>query len=175
MDIASFAIEFVKYALAGSLVVGLANWMFWSKYNAHVFKMKLLESRREANKQLLPLRLQAYERLVLFVERLDPNNLLLRLHIPGLSAVDFQEALLAEIRAEFQHNVTQQLYVSDVAWSVVRRLKEDTIALIRNGGSGLSATATANELIKILLAHIAEQEENPYHLALKAIKSELGS
>lgn len=175
MDIASFAIDFITYVLAGSLVVALANWMFWVKYNSHVFRMKLLDSKHAANKQLVPLRLQAYERLILFVERINPTNLLIRLHEPGLNAVDFQESLLHEIRAEFQHNVTQQLYVSDAAWSIVKQLKENTVALIRNGGAGLPASATANELIKLLLAHIAEQDENPYDLVLKAIKSELGN
>lgn len=173
MDITAFSIDLIKYALAGCIVVSLANWMYWTKYNSYTFKLKLLEKKHASNKDILPLRLQAYERLILFVERINPANLLVRLHEQGLSAADFEQRLIDEIRAEYQHNVTQQLYVSDAAWSVTKQLKDNTVALIRNAGMGLQVSTSAKELGAILLGHVAALDENPYELALKAIKSEL--
>ncbi len=173
MDIAVFSIDLIKYVLAGGIVVSLANWMFWKKYNAHAFRLKMLEKKHAASKDLLPMRLQAYERLILFVERIDPVNMVVRLHEQDLSATEFEYRLVSEIRAEYQHNCTQQLYVSDVAWSVTKQLKDNTVALIRNAGVGLPAGAGARELGNVLLGHIASLEENPYQLALKTIKNEL--
>ncbi len=173
MDIASFSLDLFKYILAGCAVAGIANWMFWTKYNNHVFRLKMLEARHAAKKEVLPLRLQAYERLVLLIERINPAHAAVRLHQPGLGASKFEQLLIEEIRAEYQHNITQQLYVSDVAWSVTERVKDNTVALIRNAATGLSAGATAKELSTVLLAHIAALDANPYDMALKTIKSEL--
>ena len=175
MDITAFSIEVIKYALAGCIVASLANWMYWTKYNSYAFKLKILEKKQASNKEILPLRLQAYERLILFVERINPVNLLVRLLEQDLSAADFEQRLINEIRAEYQHNVTQQLYVSDTAWSVTKQLKDNTVALVRNAGMGLQASANAKELSTVLLGHIAALEENPYELALNTIKSELMS
>lgn len=173
MDITAFSIDLIKYVLAGCIVASLANWMYWTKYNTYAFKLKILEKKHASNKDILPLRLQAYERLILFVERINPASLLVRLLEQDLSAADFEQRLVNDIRAEYQHNVTQQLYVSDAAWSVTKQLKDNTVALIRNAGTGLQASASAKELSTMLLRHIAALDENPYELALKTIKSEL--
>ncbi len=168
-----FLLDLFKYLLAGCVVVGVANWMFWIKYNSHVFNLKTLEAGHAARKEVLPLRLQAHERLVLLIERINPVNAVVRLHRPDLDAKAFEHLLIEEIRAEYQHNITQQLYVSDVSWSVTGRVRDNTIALIRNAGAGLPAGATARELSAVLLAHIAALDENPYDMALKTIKSQL--
>ena len=173
MDIITFFIDIIKYIVAGSVVVAVANWLFWPQYNSRALRLKSLDMARDVKKEVLPLRLQAYERVVLLVERINPAHLLVRLHQPSLSALDFQHILLNEIRSEYQHNITQQLYVSDLAWSVTKQLKDNTVALIRNTMSTLPATASAKEFNALLLTHIAEMEENPYDLALRTIKNEL--
>lgn len=173
MDIVSFSLDLFKYILAGCVVAGAANWMFWTKYNSHAFRLKTMEARQTATKEVRPLRLQAYERLVLLIERINPAHAAVRLYDPGLDATAFERLLIDEIRAEYQHNITQQLYVSDAAWSVTERIKENTVALIRNASAGLSTGATAKDLSTVLLAHIAELDENPYDVALKTIKNQL--
>ena len=173
MDIASFSLDIIKYILAGCAVAGVANWMFWTKYNSHIFRLKTWEAGHAAKKEVLPLRLQAYERLVLLIERINPANAAVRLHSPDLDAKAFEHLLIEEIRAEYQHNITQQLYVSDVAWSVTERVKDNTVALIRNAGAGMPPHASAKELSTVLLAHVAALDENPYDIALKTIKSQL--
>lgn len=173
MDIALFSLDIFKYVLAGCAVAGVANWMFWTKYNSHAFRLKALEVQHAAKKDVLPLRLQAYERLVLLIERMNPAHAAVRLHDPDLDAKAFEHLLIEEIRAEYQHNLTQQLYVSDMAWSVTQRVKDNTVALIRNAGAHLSQDATAKEFSAVLLKHIAALDENPYDMALKTIKSQL--
>lgn len=175
MDITGFIVDLIKYILAGSAVTGLALWMFWTRYNSHSFRLKMLEMKRDEKKELIPLKLQAYERLILFAERINPLNMVVRLHEPNLDAHDFQQLLLGEIRAEYQHNVTQQLYVSDRAWTITQQLKDQTTTLIRNATAGLPAGANAKDLGTTILSHLAKLDEDPYRLALKAIKSELSA
>lgn len=173
MDIAAFFLDLFTYILAGCVVAAAANWMFWTKYNSHAFRLKTMEARQAATKDVLPLRLQAYERLVLLVERINPAHAAIRLYNPDLDAKAFEHLLIDEIRAEYQHNITQQLYVSEEAWSVTERIRDNTIALIRNAGAGLPAGATAKELSTVLVAHITALDENPYNIALKTIKNQL--
>jgi|SRR5690606_907972 len=173
MDITAFFIDVVKFALSGCFVIAAAYAIFWPRYNHHIFRLKMLEVTRDTKKELLPLRLQAYERIVLFVERINPVNMVIRLHESNLNVPDFQQLLIHEIRTEYQHNITQQLYVSDRAWAVTEQLKERTIALIRNAAAGLPAGAGAKELSTVILSHITQLEDDPYRAAVKAIKSEL--
>lgn len=173
MDIFSFVLDILKYILAGCAVAGVANWIFWTKYNSHAFRLKSLEAMHAVKKEVLPLRLQAYERLVLLIERINPAYAVVRLYRADLDASAFERLLVEEITAEFQHNITQQLYVTEAAWSTAVRLKENTIALIRNARAGMSSEASAKELSTVLLAHVSALEENPYELALKTIKNQL--
>jgi len=175
MDITGFLADLIKYILAGSVVLCIAFWMFWNRFNNHSFRLKMLEMKRDTKKELLPLKLQAYERLILFVERINPLNMVVRLHDASLDAQGFQQLLLGEIRAEYQHNVTQQLYVSDRAWAMTQQLKDQTITMIRNATAGLPADADAKLLGTTILSHLAKLEEDPFQLALKAIKGELAT
>ncbi|MDX9751716.1 MAG: hypothetical protein RBT71_11590, partial [Flavobacteriales bacterium] len=91
---------------------------------------RMAELRKEDRRQTLPLRLQAYERLTLFLERMQPGALVLRVHQSNMSAGTLHAQLVATIREEFEHNVTQQVYVGDAVWEKVRQVKEEMIRLV---------------------------------------------
>ena len=167
-----FLIDILKLVAAGSIVFFIA----WSVLKPEIEKqrnLKFFELKKSALDGTLPLRLQAYERLILFLERINPSNLLLRSHVAGISAAEMQHLLIAEIRSEFQHNITQQLYVSIPAWNVITRLKEDTITLINNTAKGLPADAGSVDLSKTILTHLAGMEQNPYDAALDLVKADI--
>ncbi|MNI44349.1 hypothetical protein D3C85_1062050 [compost metagenome] len=84
-----------------------------------------------------------------------------------------QAGILSEIRAEYQHNITQQLYVDPVTWGVVRKLKDDTIGMINNAVQGLPAGSNGIEVSKSILQHMATINENPYDLTLELIKKDI--
>src|SRR5690606_40168980 len=105
MDIASFSLDIFKYILAGCAVAGVANWMFWTKYNSHVFRLKTWEAGHAAKKDVLPLRLQAYERLVLLIERINPANAALRLRSEEhTSELQSRENLVCRLLLEKKEN-----------------------------------------------------------------------
>ena len=169
----AFILDIIKYTIAG-LIVFFAAWYVIREY----LTQDTINNSREIKKanlaHTLPLKLQAYERITLFLERINPSNMLVRLHVAGLSAREMQNVILSDIRAEYQHNISQQIYVTDTSWNVVRKMKEETISMIHNAVSGLPENASAIELSKIVLAHLANlQEENPYDLALRIVKREV--
>jgi hypothetical protein len=160
--------------LAGSGLITVAGAYYLMKPDIQRYlRLKSMEVRKEKHPQLLTLRLQANERLILFIERINPANLFIRVHQQGISIPDLQSILLHEIRAEYQHNVSQQLYVSPTVWEVVSKLKEDTLAMINAAVKGLPADAAGVDLSKKVLQHMAGMEENPYDLTLALIKKDI--
>ncbi len=134
----------------------------------------MIELKKESLKHILPLRLQAYERTVLFLERITPANLLLRLHTPGMSAKEMHSIIIADIKAEYQHNISQQIYVSPTTWNVVKRIKDDTISIISSAARALPEQATSADLSKSVLVHLAGLEaEDPYEVALNIVKQDV--
>jgi hypothetical protein len=137
------------------------------------FDIKNIELNRESKAQLFPLRLQAHERLIIFVDRINPANLLIRVHQQGIELATLQAGILNEVKSEYQHNITQQLYIDSVTWSVVRKLKDDTIAMINNAVQGLPKQSNGIELSKTILQHMATILENPYDLTIELIKKDI--
>jgi len=128
---------------------------------------------KEERSTLLQLRLQANERLIVFIDRINPANLFLRLHQPGITSREFQSLILNEVRSEYQHNVSQQLYLSSANWIVLSKLKEDTLAMINNAVAALPAESTGVDLSKMVLEHVAVMSENPYDLTISLLKQDI--
>lgn len=132
-----------------------------------------LELKKQRQEFFLPSRLEAYQRAVLFMERIHPNNLVMRLHNPGLPAKMLQAEFLKAIREEYDHNVAQQLFISPLGWKMVRDAKEETIKIINIAGSQLEATATGMDLSSKILAIVGEIGELPNDIVVEQLKSEL--
>lgn len=173
MNEINFFADILKYTISG-LIVFFAAWYFIKPLIIQSFNFQKWELKKVSIEKTLPLRLQAYERLVLFVERINPPNLFVRLQSPGMSAVQLHQLVLAEIRSEFQHNASQQIYISDNSWMLIKKIKDETIALVSNALNNLGPEATAMDLSKAVLTHLANLEvDNPYELAVSLIKKEI--
>ena len=166
------AMAVLMYAVIWGLVV-LGAWLLIKNGIRYYFHRKNSIQEPDNNANITPLKLQAHERLVVFVERLNPSNLFLRLYQQGMSLQLFQSILLNEIRSEYQHNVSQQLYVSPATWSMVKNLKEDTLAMINNAAKALPQDAPGAELSKTILQHMAAMESNPYDLTQHIITKDI--
>ncbi|WP_411274365.1 hypothetical protein [Daejeonella sp.] len=173
MNPTAYLLDIIKFALAG-LIVFFAAWFFIKEYLDQRFNFRMIELKKESVKHSLPLRLQAYERTVLFLERISPSNMLLRLHVPGISAKEMQTLIVSDIRAEYQHNISQQLYVSATTWNVVKKIKDDTVRIVNSASGALPDNATGADLSKSILIHLAGLEsENPYDIALNIVKKDV--
>ncbi|MGF7079172.1 hypothetical protein [Mucilaginibacter sp. UYCu711] len=168
----TYLLDIVKYTVAGLGVVWIAFYLL-KPYLDRSESMQLVELKKTISSQTLPLRLQAYERVVLFIERINPSNLLIRLNNPDYSAAELYMLIVAELRNEYQHNVTQQIYVSTNTWAIVKRLKDETLGVVNNAIKGLPETATGLELSRTILTQISESGNNPYDIGLSLIRKEL--
>lgn len=172
MDLSKFLLNTATLAVGGTIIVVVAYYMVRNDI------MNYLSSKKgavvpEDKSNLLQLRLQAHERMIIFVDRINPSNLLLRLHQQGIEVGVLQLMAVNEIKTEFQHNITQQLYLEAATWKVVLQLKDDTIAMINNGVKNLAADASGVELSKKVLHHMSGIDENPYELTIGLIKQDI--
>ena len=107
--------------------------------------------KQKNQKAMLPIKLQAYERIILLLERSNPNNLIPRLSQKEMNATVLQHLLIKEIRQEFNHNLAQQIYLSNEAWSYITAAIEDTVTLINEAAMGLEEEHSGIDLAKLIL------------------------
>ena len=163
----------------GVPVVGLIILTIFS-LRENLFAKKKNEDRdaffdlkKNAQNHTLPLRLQAYERLTLLVERITPTNLFLRVNPQGLTAGDMQAICLNEIRNEFDHNISQQLYVSENAWQAIKKTKDETLLLINSISSNLPIGASGLDLSRAVLDHFSKVQSDPYANTISVLRAEV--
>jgi hypothetical protein len=121
-----------------------------------------------------PIKLQAYERIVLFLERISLESMLLRVSTADMTAGQLQSALLTTIRSEFEHNLSQQIYMSQQAWEVARNARSNMIKIINSEAEKMPADSPGLALSKQLLEKIMELEKEPTRVAIEFIKAEVG-
>jgi hypothetical protein len=121
-----------------------------------------------------PIKLQAYERIVLFLERISLESLLVRVSTPDMTVAQLQSALLTTIRSEFEHNLSQQIYMSPQAWEIVKNARSNTIKMINGESEKIKSDAPGLELSKQLLEKVMELEKEPTRAAIDYIKGEVG-
>ena len=162
-------LEVIKYILP-ALVVFATIYYMMKKYHSQQYDMEVLKFRQSESKNTLPLKLQAYERLALLCERIRPAQLLIRLNSPNMTAKALRNAMLVAVQKEFEHNITQQIYVSDSLWKIITLSKDQVLNLISSieiEENNVSQSA-ADEVFKSL----SKFNINPVDQALKAIKQE---
>ena len=142
-------------------------------YFSHKKQPVQLQAQGEEQRIILPLRLQACERIVLFLDRIAVNNLIMRINRQEMNALQFQAALVGAIREEFEYNLSQQLYLSTKAWGLVRNAKEETIRLINTASMKMPENASSSEMVRVLLELVLAEEKSAVEIALEEIKREI--
>lgn len=166
-------IVLVLIAILPSVVVFLTAFYLLKQVMGGRTSDRIAELKKEDHKHVLPLRLQAYERLTLLLERIQPGPLVLRVHKSHMDAGDLHQELIATVREEYEHNVTQQIYVSDRAWSKVKQAREETIRLINLSYEGVNDTSSATELSRKVFETTSRLSHTPSQEALIVIKEEV--
>lgn len=165
-------LDILKYALP-SIFLLILCYMMLSNFMENEEKRRSYFLKKETQKSALPIRLQAYERLSLFLERITPDRLLVRLHSQGMNAQQYQSLLTETIRAEFEHNLSQQIYVSDEAWKLLVDAKSATVGIINNIAKDFKADDDGMKLRKMILNKTMEMESFPTKRALRYLKAEV--
>jgi len=164
--------DLIKILIPAGLVL-YAMYLVTRSFLQKDFDRQLVALKSKNSETVLPLRLQAYERMALFLERISPNNMLIRLADPTMNAAVFQQRLLQEIRDEFHHNHSQQIYMSDEAWLMVRNAMNATIALVQVASEKMGPEHNAVDLSSAIFNEQLEQKEDQIGIALSFIKNEI--
>jgi|SRR6185436_13332627 len=159
------------YFVPAVLVLG-AMFLMVKKFLDKEYKVHIIEARKMIQKDSLPLKLQAYERLVLFLERISPSNLLVRTHRTGISAPQLHADLLATIRAEFDHNLSQQIYISTAAWDAVKDAKEETLKIFNTAYGTIGSNGSGMQLSSQVFEEMMRRDEIPTQHAIEILKKE---
>lgn len=163
--------EILKYTLPAAIML-LAVYLIIHRFFQHEALKFENERRRAMQKEIFPVRMQAYERIILLLERISPNHLILRISQPGMSALQFQTLLVQNIRDEFDHNLSQQLYISSGAWELIRTAREEMIRLINSAAGQLRGDAQAHDLASKLLELHSSLDHDPVARAIETVKEE---
>lgn len=170
MEDFSTVLSYIAYLLP-AIVVGLIAYYFFKTHTANEEGRRRYLLHKAAQKDMLPLRLQAYERLTLFLERIAPTKLLVRV-APFSDDVDAYENLLTKsIEQEFEHNIAQQIYVTNDCWNMVQAAKNATIQIIRKTAMN-EKVDTAAKLRETIIQHFMD-DTTPSQKALVYIKQEV--
>ena len=143
-------IEVIRYTVP-AVVVFIAAYFLLKEFFHQESKKREIDIRLEKVKVMMPIRMQAYERIILFLERISPANLVMRVHQQGMSSSEFQKVMIQNIRDEYSHNLSQQLYVSSKAWELVKAAREEMIRQINISAAQLGENTTSIDLSNKLL------------------------
>lgn len=162
--------EVFLYAVP-ALITGMIAYYFFKEHTKNEDGRRRFLLHKELQVNSLPLRLQAYERMVLFLERITPSKLLVRVAPTSSDEDTYESLLVATIEQEFEHNLSQQIYVSEECWNIIVAAKNATIQLIRKAGL-LEKTGTADKLREVILTEMMEKRA-PSDAAISFIKNEI--
>lgn len=136
-------------------------------------KRRELELRKSSLSIVAPIRLQAYERIVIFLERLHPNNLVLRVNKVGMTSHQLHMELIKAVKSEYDHNISQQIYISHGAWELIKTAKEETLKLINISTSKVPENAKSQDLASVILQIASSVDKMPSQVALEYLKKEI--
>jgi hypothetical protein len=143
------------------------------RYFSNEEKVRRQQAVLAGRQMITPLRLQAYERAILFLERISPDNLIMRVSKGGQNVQQLQSEMIQAIRSEYEHNLAQQIYLSHGAWEMLKIARGRTIQIINTLAEKLHKSAPAIELSKAILETMVDEEKAPTTDAIVFIKKEI--
>lgn len=164
-------IEIIKYCIP-SLCVLLTAWLVMNKFYKSEADKRLWELKRLSQKEISPLRMRAYERLALLLERTTPEHMLMELNLSEMTPLQVQSQLMRTIRQEYDHNLSQQVYVSEEVWVLIDNAKQQTIAFVNSIAQQMPNGSNALDYAKTLVTAYRSNGDTPNDIALQALKKE---
>lgn len=164
--------EVLKYTIPALLVLLATCLVLWKMLQDDREK-RAFELKRKSQKEITPIRLRGYERLSLLLERTTPEALLRDLDVQNLTAQQISSLLMQKLRLEFDHNLSQQIYVSDEAWEAINNAREQMVLFLSTMARQFPPETNGLEVAKLMLTAYAENGETPHQKAMKILKDEV--
>ncbi len=164
-------LEIIKITLPSLVVFGTV-YVLMKHFFEEQQKIRFFKNQEKRQQAALPVQLTAYERLSLFCERISIPTMILRIKQPDMQARVLQIGLMMAVQQEYEHNITQQVYVSDNLWKIIQFAKEDILNTINIVAENVDPNASAEAYTNALFTYLEQQEIHPTEKALIAIKKE---
>ncbi len=164
-------IEILKYCIP-ALCVLFATWLVMHEFYKSEAEKRLWELKRLSQKEISPLRMRAYERLALLLERTTPEHMLLELNLGEMSVLLVQQHLMRTIRMEYDHNLSQQIYVSEEVWNAILVAKDQMLTFINSMAQQMPADSTALDYAKVLITAYSSNGETANEKAMHLLRAE---
>ncbi|MFV0392098.1 MAG: hypothetical protein ACK5KP_09495 [Paludibacteraceae bacterium] len=162
----------LKFIIPVLLVLLVAYYLLY-RFFKNESERRELELKKMNLQIVTPTRLRAYERLALFLERINPNNMLVNKFEGSGNCIEFQTAILNDIRREFEHNASQQIYVSEMLWEEIEEVRDDLVQLINSAATQCKPEEPAANLANIVIQVYNTPEETALSIALQTLKEEV--
>jgi hypothetical protein len=174
LDTMDTFLEILKFTLP-ALIVFITAYFLLKQYLDDQYRQRQLALRNDALKLTLPMRLQAYERLTLLCDRIFIPNMLMRIRMQGMSVADLRGALMLAISQEFEHNISQQMYISETLWGIITLAKDEALSLVAQAAEGYDLNEPDHDMARrLLLVFDQPGYVDPLRKALVAIRTEAG-
>ncbi|GAB4428831.1 MAG: hypothetical protein OHK0039_47400 [Bacteroidia bacterium] len=172
MEVVAIIAEVLKYAAPAAVLFFVVKYMNDS-HRARTQEEHSRLLRSEVLRQHLPLKLAAYERAILYLERISPELLVPRVGTAGKQTRDFYQEMVQDIRSEYEHNLAQQLYIHPVGWQALVHAKESMLKLANDTLQELGYEAEAIVFARRLFEKCSAAEELPTHKAIFVLKTDI--
>ncbi|WP_400073190.1 hypothetical protein [Zobellia russellii] len=157
--------------LLPAVVTGVVTFYFFKLHTKNEDGRRRFLLHKDSQKNTIPVRLQAYERMALFLERIAIPSLVVRVAPKSSDKNAYESLLIKSVENEFEHNLSQQIYMTDECWNVIKAAKSATVQMIRK--AAMSETDSADKLREDILTETMEKQ-SPSATALSFIKKEIG-
>jgi len=166
-------IEILKIILPAGAVFAAA-YLLVQKFLNNEQKRRDFELKKSVQASITPLKIQAYERIVIFLERIHPNTMVVRVNKHGMTSQQLHQELIKAIKSEYEHNLSQQIYVSHNSWELVKNAKEEILKLVNISATKVPHDSPSNELAMMVLNITANLDKKmPSEMALEYVKKEI--
>lgn len=165
-------LDILAYCIPALVVLGCV-YVVIVQFFASESEKRLWELKKVSQKEITPTRLRAYERLALLLERTQPEHMLMEMSVAELSVQEIQRLLLKTIRQEFDHNLSQQIYVSDELWAKIIEARDQVAAFVSAMAQQLPPNAGSMDYAKVLMTAYEENGTNPHEIAMEELKKEV--
>ena len=167
----STILEILKYTIPSGIVFATAYFLL-QQFLKEQRELAIIKAKSNSKSSMIPTRLQAYERLILFCERIEPNQMIPRIHRPAMTAQVFKREIQRTIRDEFEHNLTQQLYVSNEAWNKVLESRNAVNHIVDLAMQNVGENASGVQLSSAMFEILAKAGVSPTSKAITTLKAE---
>lgn len=170
-DFITFLLELLKITVPALVVFATAYYLVKKHLDTSV-RLRQMELKQSALHTTVPMKIQAYERLAVFCERSEIMSLLSRFYDADMRCKELLFMMVGAIKQEYEHNVSQQVYVSDNLWKIIKLARNQNIAILESIGTSVGLDASAADLHQAIRKHLSEHPENPLGTAQAAIRQE---